>query len=109
MKDEKMKDKEMWMDKLKEKLQDYSEPMPASGWEQLEKELVPPVEKRILYPYRKWVATAAAVLLVAATSLSIYFLNTPTAEEIRRTATRCWLLIRIYCLKRMRPMYRWRK
>ena len=32
MKDEKMKDKEMWMDKLKEKLQDYSEPMPASGW-----------------------------------------------------------------------------
>jgi len=87
MKDEKMKDKEMWMDKLKEKLQDYSEPMPASGWERLEKELVPPVEKRILYPYRKWVATAAAVLLVAATSLSIYFLNTPTAEEIRRTAT----------------------
>lgn len=87
MKDEKMKDKEMWMDKLKEKLQDYSEPMPASGWEQLEKELVPPVEKRILYPYRKWVATVAAVLLVAATSLSIYFLNTPTAEEIRRTAT----------------------
>lgn len=87
MKDEKMKDKEMWMDKLKEKLQDYSEPMPASGWEQLEKELVPPVEKRILYPYRKWVATAAAVLLVAAISLSIYFLNTPTAEEIRRTAT----------------------
>ena len=87
MKDEKMKDKEMWMDKLKEKLQDYSEPIPASGWEQLEKELVPPVEKRILYPYRKWVATAAAVLLVAAISLSIYFLNTPTAEEIRRTAT----------------------
>ena len=87
MKDEKMKDKEMWMDKLKEKLQDYSEPMPASGWEQLEKELVPPVEKRILYPYRKWVATAAAVLLVAAISFSIYFLNTPTAEEIRRTAT----------------------
>lgn len=60
-------------------------PLPVgNNWR---KELVPPVEKRILYPYRKWVATAAAVLLVAATSLSIYFLNTPTAEEIRRTAT----------------------
>ena len=40
------------LNKLKEKLADYSEPAPASGWEQLEKELMPPVEKKI-YPYRK--------------------------------------------------------
>ena len=85
MKDEKMKDREMWMDKLKEKLENYSEPIPPFGWEQLEKELVPPVKKRILYPYRRWGAAAAAVLLVVASSLSIYFLNTPTADEIRHT------------------------
>lgn len=85
MKDEKMKDREMWMDKLKEKLENYSEPIPPFGWEQLEKELVPPVKKRILYPYRRWGAVAAAVLLVVASSLSIYFLNTPTADEIRHT------------------------
>ena len=48
MKDEKMKDREMWMDKLKEKLENYSEPIPPFGWEQLEKELVPPVKKRSL-------------------------------------------------------------
>ena len=48
-----MEEKELWMNKLKEKLADYSEPVPASGWEQLEKELMPPVEKKI-YPYRKW-------------------------------------------------------
>ncbi len=84
MKDEKMKDKEMWMDKLKEKLENYSEPIPPFGWEQLEKELVPPVKKRILYPYRRWGA-AAAVLLVAVSSLSIYFLNSPTADDIRHT------------------------
>ena len=36
MKDEKMKDREMWMDKLKEKLENYSEPIPPFGWEQLE-------------------------------------------------------------------------
>lgn len=87
MKDEKMKDREIWVDKLKEKLENYSEPIPPSGWEQLEKELVPPVEKRILYPYRRWAAAAAAVLLVVASSLSIYFLNTPTADEIRHMAT----------------------
>lgn len=85
MKDEKMKDREMWMDKLKEKLENYSEPIPPFGWEQLEKELVSPVKKRILYPYRRWGAVAAAVLLVVASSLSIYFLNTPTADEIRHT------------------------
>lgn len=45
MKDEKMKDREMWMDKLKEKLENYSEPIPPFGWEQPEKELVPPVKK----------------------------------------------------------------
>ena len=42
-----MEEKELWMNKLKEKLADYSEPAPASGWEQLEKELMPPVEKNI--------------------------------------------------------------
>ena len=35
-----MEEKELWMNKLKEKLADYSEPAPASGWEQLEKELM---------------------------------------------------------------------
>ena len=56
-----MEEKELWMNKLKEKLADYSEPAPASGWEQLEKELMPPVEKKI-YPYRKWMMAAAAII-----------------------------------------------
>ena len=56
-----MEEKDLWMNKLKEKLADYSEPVPASGWEQLEKELMPPVERRI-YPYRRWMMVAAAVI-----------------------------------------------
>lgn len=85
MKDEKMKDKEMWVDKLKEKLADYSEPTPSFGWERLEKELVSPVGKRMLYPYRRWAMAAAAVLLAVASSVSVYFLNSPVADEVRRT------------------------
>ena len=78
-----MKEKEMWMEKLKEKLDDYAEPTPASGWERLEKELLPPSEKRII-PYRRWVA-AASVLLVLASSVSLYLLHSPVVDEIRRT------------------------
>lgn len=82
-----MEEKELWMNKLKEKLADYSEPTPASGWEQLEKELMPPVERKI-YPYRKWMmAVAAVILLVVVSSVSMYFLGTPAADEIRHIQT----------------------
>ena len=82
-----MEEKELWMNKLKEKLADYSEPVPASAWEQLEKELMPPVEKKI-YPYRKWMMAAAAIIILAVvSSVSLYFLGTPAADEIRHIQT----------------------
>lgn len=84
-----MEEKELWMNKLKEKLADYSEPAPASGWEQLEKELMPPVEKKI-YPYRRramMMAAAAVILLVLVSSVAVYFLGTPAADMIRDAQT----------------------
>ena len=36
-----MKEDEKWIKAFKDKLEDYSEPMPASGWERLERELMP--------------------------------------------------------------------
>lgn len=86
MKMKEMKDNEKWMDTFREKLEGYSESVPASGWEQLERQLRPSVEKRI-YPYRRWVVAAAVTLLVAASSVSLYFLGTPAADEMRRTPT----------------------
>lgn len=85
MKMKEIEDNEKWMDALRAKLEDYSEPVPASGWEHLERQLQPSVGKRI-YPYRRWAVAAAAVVLVAASAISLYFLGTPAADEIRRTS-----------------------
>ena len=66
-----MKEDEKWIKAFKDKLEDYSEPMPASGWERLERELMPVTEKRI-YPYRRWAVVAAAVVLVVTTAVSFF-------------------------------------
>ncbi len=79
---------ELWMKKIKERLEDYSEPIPASGWERLEKELsvsTPPViGKQKFIPFRRWATAAAAVLLVAVSSVSLWLLQSPIGDEVRR-------------------------
>ena len=48
---------------------------------------MPPVEKKI-YPYRKWMMAAAAIIILAVvSSVSLYFLGTPAADEIRHIQT----------------------
>lgn len=82
---------ELWMRKIKERLDDYSEPLPVSGWERLEKELPaskPSVTvKRRIIPFRRWAVAAAAVLLAAVSSVSIWLLQSPVGEEVRNTST----------------------
>lgn len=80
------KDEELWVKKMKDSLGDYSESPPDNGWERLRDELIPPVsmEKRI-YSHRIW-ASAAAVVIIAISAISIYFLNSPVADEIRYTS-----------------------
>lgn len=80
---------ELWMRKLKKRLEDYSEPLPVSGWERLEKDLSaskPPVTgKQRIIPFRRWAISAAAVLLVAVSSVSLWLLQSPAGEEMRNT------------------------
>lgn len=81
---------ELWMRKIKERLDDYSELLPVSGWERLEKDLSaskPPVAgRRRIIPFRRWAVAAAAALLVAVSSVSVWLLQSPVGEEMRNTA-----------------------
>lgn len=79
---------ELWMKKIKKRLEDYSEPIPASGWERLEKELsvsTPSIAgKRRFILLRRRAVAAAAVLLVAVSSISLWLLQSPVGDEVRR-------------------------
>lgn len=80
----KKQDDELWMKKMKEMLSEYAEPVPAKGWEALEKELRP-APKRV-YTIRWRAFSAAAALLLAISAVSLFFLNTDTAEELRHVS-----------------------
>lgn len=85
-----MKDDELWLKKIKERLDDYSEPLPDTGWERLEKVLPASapmsVGKKKQVMFRRWAMTAAAVVLVAVSSVSLWLLQSPVVDEVRRAA-----------------------
>lgn len=85
---ERMKD-ELWIKNIKERLEDYSEPLPNAGWERLEKDLLKikplTVRKNRVTLFRRWAVSAAAVLLVAVSSVSLWLLQSPMGDEVRRT------------------------
>ena len=82
---------ELWLKKIKDKLEDYSEPLPVAGWERLEKELsvsgAPITGPHRMIPFRRWAVAAAAVLLVAVSSVSLWLLQSPVGNEMRHTVS----------------------
>lgn len=86
---ERMKD-ELWVKKIKERLENHSEPLPVAGWERLEKELLTSkasaVGGRRIIPFRRWAVSAAAVLLVAVSSVSLWLLQSRMGDEVRHTS-----------------------
>lgn len=81
-----MKD-ELWMKKIKERLDDYSEPLPDFGWERLEKDLAasdaPKPEIRKIIPFRRWAVAVAAASIVAVSSISLWLLQSKIGDEVK--------------------------
>ncbi len=58
------REEELWIKRLKESLEDYSEPHPASGWQKIQRDLPQTVGKSRIYSSPYWTIAAVVALLV---------------------------------------------
>ena len=71
---------EQWIQKIKERLNNYSEPLPPYGWNRLEEELtakqISVIHKKaiIRFPH-KMAVSAAAILVATICSIGLWILN----------------------------------
>ena len=74
-------EKDLWLKALKEQLDDYSEPIPASGWNRLEQSLNATTPKKII-PFRKWayIGIAATIALLFGIG-SLFMIDSITESE----------------------------
>lgn len=82
-------EKDLWLNSIKKRLKEHSEPLPHEGWKRLEQALevasepsVPTSRRSVLFRY--WRVGAAAALLVAVSVLSLWLLQSPLGDEVKR-------------------------
>lgn len=74
-----MKQEDKWLDGLRYRMKDYSEPVPEGLWADIEKELESP---KVVPMWRRWQAVAAVALLVVVSSLTWWMVNSPATQYI---------------------------
>lgn len=84
---------ELWLKKIKERLDNYAENLPDNGWERLERALreadgaaAGRRKQARVVSLRRWAAAAAAALLVGVSAVSLWLLSGPAGEEVERLA-----------------------
>lgn len=71
-------DNELWLEKIKSRLSEHSEPLPVSGWERLEREL--PSRPKLIPIYQK-IAVVAAIL-IGGFSFGVWHLINEAPQEL---------------------------
>ena len=81
-----MKDK--WINDIRSRMDNYSEPLPAGLWEKIEAEISTPAPK-VIPMWRKWTSVAAAAALVLAiSSVSVWYWSTDSElKEVNSALT----------------------
>ena len=74
-----MKSEKEWINNLRNRMEDYSEPLPEGLWGELSKELEEPKTPKVIPIWRRWQA-AAAVLVLLVSSLTYWFWSSPEAD-----------------------------
>lgn len=79
-----MKDK--WINDIRSRMDNYSEPLPVGLWEKIESEISTPAPK-VIPMWRKWTSVAAAAALVLAiSSVSVWYWSTDSELKEVNTA-----------------------
>ena len=68
-----------WINDIRSRMDNYSEPLPAGLWEKIESEISTPAPK-VIPLWRKWTSVAAAAMLVLAVSTVSVWLWTSDSE-----------------------------
>lgn len=81
-----MKDK--WINDIRSRMDNYSEPLPVGLWEKIESEISTPAPK-VIPMWRKWTSVAAAAALVLAiSSVSVWYWSTDSElKEVNSALT----------------------
>ena len=83
MRNDEINKNEPWLEKFKEKVDNYTEPTPALGWEQLEKGLNSPKVIPMFSKKRPWAYAAAAAILAALSAIGLHYMHSPHIEDLR--------------------------
>ena len=75
---------ERWIEKIKEKVNNQSEPIPSEGWDKLEQELSPATGDFVLIPHRWKYITGAAAIIAAIFSGAYYMLHNPAVADMEQ-------------------------
>ena len=78
-----MKQEDKWMKNFRERMKDYSEPLPDDLWQEIQQDLKAE-EVKVIPFWKRWQMAAAVALVLVVSSLSVWFWTSSPVNETRK-------------------------